>query len=411
MIIALAQLGYPIIFFIVFGDVSGSLIEKAIGAGTFFSTRWFTHILLAVAMLYLILKKEIQQLKYANIFLFCIVSVFLIIFFAHYLTSDPQPERPMNLAKSKVSLQFFASLPTLISAYGFNPAFFAAYTSLKNRTGKNIMMSGGMAIITVFIVYVLASLIASRLYGEDIATNLLINISNESGVIPVVLQIIFLVIAVCHIPMIFFFGKESILIIFDEMTRKSYSQPSNKENTTCQQDKAEVENEKASEEINPDLEAPEYPVVKDEEERDESLEKPEENQEDLVSSQPKNTLPSSSKSVPHQNSNDNANVIDENSSNSEVTFIPNPKEYLSMKPIYYYTLTLGCYLLVVLLSIVVGNVQIIFGMIGATASSWGCFAGPGSFYIISVHKKKVAFSGFKSIILYISAWIFMLIGV
>lgn len=70
VLIGLAQLGYPIIFFIVFGDVSNSLIEKMIGEKTFFSTRWFTHPMLAVCMLYLIIKKEIHQLKYAGIVLF-----------------------------------------------------------------------------------------------------------------------------------------------------------------------------------------------------------------------------------------------------------------------------------------------------------------------------------------------------
>jgi len=58
-LIALSQLGFPIIFFIVFGDVAGTLIEKVNTSGiSFWSSRWFTHSLLAIVILYLVLKKK-----------------------------------------------------------------------------------------------------------------------------------------------------------------------------------------------------------------------------------------------------------------------------------------------------------------------------------------------------------------
>ena len=57
--IAIGQLGFPIIFFIVFGDVAGGLIEKVNTSGiSFWSSRWFTHTILAIAMFYLVLKKK-----------------------------------------------------------------------------------------------------------------------------------------------------------------------------------------------------------------------------------------------------------------------------------------------------------------------------------------------------------------
>ena len=54
LVIALAQLGFPIIFFIVFGDVFGDLIERAgVRKDSFFVTRWFTQSFLGVILLYL----------------------------------------------------------------------------------------------------------------------------------------------------------------------------------------------------------------------------------------------------------------------------------------------------------------------------------------------------------------------
>lgn len=67
ILIALAQLGFPIIFFIVFGDVAGGLIERVNEGSSFWSSRLFTHSLLGILLLYLILQKEIQRLKYAGL--------------------------------------------------------------------------------------------------------------------------------------------------------------------------------------------------------------------------------------------------------------------------------------------------------------------------------------------------------
>ena len=147
IVIALAQLGYPIIFFIVYGTVADALISKAIGSGTFFSTKWFTHSLLAVLMLYLILKKELASLKYANIFLFFVVSFFVFFLLVHLLASGTAPEQHIVLDESHVNVTFISVFPTLFSSYGFNPAFFGAYASLKIKSHKNVMSSGLMAII------------------------------------------------------------------------------------------------------------------------------------------------------------------------------------------------------------------------------------------------------------------------
>lgn len=67
-LIALAQLGFPIIFLIVFGDVAGNLLQR-LGAdeNSFWVSRWFTQTLLGVLLFYLILKKEIHNLKYTGL--------------------------------------------------------------------------------------------------------------------------------------------------------------------------------------------------------------------------------------------------------------------------------------------------------------------------------------------------------
>ena len=59
-----------------------------------------------------------------------------------------------------------------------------------------------------------------------------------------------------------------------------------------------------------------------------------------------------------------------------------------MKPLYYYLVTVICYLVVLFLSITVSDVTIFFGIFGSTTGSFILWIGPGSFYIAGVHKEK-----------------------
>ena len=71
-------------------------------------------------------------------------------------------------------------------------------------------------------------IIAFELFGQGVDSNMLKNIAEESGVLPLILQSIFMIVAVMHIPIIFFIGKESILIVFDQLTRGSYTKGTQK---------------------------------------------------------------------------------------------------------------------------------------------------------------------------------------
>ena len=221
---ALTQLGFPIIFFIVFGDVAGGLIEKVNSSGiSFWSSRWFTHTILAAAIFYLVLKKEIHQLKYAGFGLILLIWIFIILFFIHYLTSNPHPSPQADLVETKLGIKFLSLLPTLATSYAIHPSFFTAFLSLKYKTTKNGTKTSMISIGILFTVYTISPLISYGLYGANIKSNMLKNVVEDTGVLPVILWFIYMMIAVIHIPIIFFIGKEAVLIFFDEATRRSYS--------------------------------------------------------------------------------------------------------------------------------------------------------------------------------------------
>lgn len=221
ILIYLAQWGYAIIFFIVFGDVSGSLFEDIFGKDTFLSSRWITHTLLAVLMSVLAFKKEIHQLKHATFVLLAIVGAFLILLFVHFMTSDPQVEEHVDLLDFTPNVATFAFLPAMMSWFGFVPAFFQAHGSLKKPTIANGMKAAIEVTLFCFFIYNVVAIIAFRLYGHDIKSNMLLNIGDESGALPIILKVLFLIIAFMHIPIIFFVAKESVLIVFFNMIKKS----------------------------------------------------------------------------------------------------------------------------------------------------------------------------------------------
>ena len=188
---------------------------------------------------------------------------------------------------------------------------------------------------------------------------------------PVVLGVIFLLVSSMGIPTIFFVGKEAVLLIFDEITRGTSTK----------------QNEIIRASINANL-------IRNTLEEDRSL-------------------LSSNQNLANEYKNDrNFSHLElvENNTNMNIVKMVNPKEYLNMKPVYYYTLTIICHLVVVLLSITVGEVSIFYGIVGSTTGSFVTFIGPGSFYIIAVHKNNIQLTTYFQKFAYVAGWIYTIFG-
>ena len=76
--------------------------------------------------------------------------------------------------------------------------------------------------------YLVLALVGVYMFGSEIESSFLTNVALEcSGdTCPwpsILLRFIFLVVLACHIPFIFFSGKEGMLIIIDELDRRTVS--------------------------------------------------------------------------------------------------------------------------------------------------------------------------------------------
>ena len=275
-------------------------------------------------------------------------------------------------------------------------------------------------------------MLSFELYGEDVKSNLLLNVSEEHSVLPTILQFLFIAIAVVHIPLIFFAGKEAVLIIFDEITRKSYSQPlkvdSMKDNISVTENKIfdsrsihgqekSIEFKSRNSQINSERNIEKSDDGEDEKEDNEEhiQDMPVPESEMFRGEQSsENCLRSNNikeKLVLDQSKDANQRTASATASDPVVVFKPNPKEYLNMKPLYYYLVTIILYFVVVLLSIVVGDVKIFFGIIGSSTGCFVTFFAPGSFYLISLHKTNSKIKSKCEMALYVLAYVYAVVGV
>jgi hypothetical protein len=93
--------------------------------------------------------------------------------------------------------------------------------------------SFGYASVLVTFLYITLSVISLYTFGSSVGngdtSTILHNLGNEcsnNSTCPwesTVLRFMFLIVLACHIPFAFFSGKESLLIVIDEIDRKSIS--------------------------------------------------------------------------------------------------------------------------------------------------------------------------------------------
>jgi len=117
----------------------------------------------------------------------------------------------------------------IFTACNFNVNLFPIHSNQKDKSFKG---SVKIITITMFLVqgiYVLVSVSTIFMYGSNLADNVLQNIGQSYPATAkvfwesYVMQGLFLVILACHIPYLFFSGKEALLIMVDEIMRRSIS--------------------------------------------------------------------------------------------------------------------------------------------------------------------------------------------
>lgn len=111
-----------------------------------------------------------------------------------------------------------------ITAYGFQQNLFPTVRSLKKPSKENALLSVFNALLLAMIIYIILSVLSLYTFGSQVRPDIMDNVGDGKHVWEsVTLRVAFFIVIICHIPFVFFSSKEALLIIIDELDRKSIS--------------------------------------------------------------------------------------------------------------------------------------------------------------------------------------------
>jgi len=122
------------------------------------------------------------------------------------------------------------SVSTTLVAYTFLNNLFPIFSGLKNKNNNEMSKTTAYSLGLVFTIYTFLSIVCLMIFGKSCnqGTDMMNSVNQELLLHPerkeaFFLQILFMIVLACHIPFIFFSGKEALCIIVDEIDRRSVS--------------------------------------------------------------------------------------------------------------------------------------------------------------------------------------------
>jgi amino acid permease len=229
------SIGLMMIYFIVFSETMGQLVgsfwDKNLGEA------WYadkpTYVIgLGILLIPVVIKKELAELEWLATLLFCSIALFVLIT-GYMLCFDDRFLDPVlseqDIWRPKMSWNTVSAICTTLVAYSYQQNVFPIYSSLKNKSKAGYMTASTLGLFVTTGIYMAVSFISIMLFGKSIQSSVLLNIGEartpSGGTFweSYVVQVAFCVVLVCHVPFVFFAGKEGLCIIVDECMRKSIS--------------------------------------------------------------------------------------------------------------------------------------------------------------------------------------------
>ena len=229
--------GLCMLYFIVFGDTFATFIASLVGE-TLWSV-WYTHryiysLPLAVLLLPVVLKKELAEFAWISYVLFVSLGLFVVtnfielVFDKHFEAEGVSTE----ILKPKIHWSTISALSAVMVAYSYQQNVMPIYSELRNKTNEEYkkVSLGGLPLTGS--IYVMVGIICSLMFGDKLQSSILLNLGEatwerngetHSFWEAWICQVSFCIVLCCHVPFIFFSAKEAVLIMVDELQRKSIS--------------------------------------------------------------------------------------------------------------------------------------------------------------------------------------------
>ena len=248
-IIIFNSFGLMMVYFIVFGDTLRSVAmdfsDGRITGDDFLGKRMAYVIFLAAALTPLVLKKQLNEISILSVLLFVAIFSFIILTiiqlsrhgipaFNHDFEDQPVKFFYADYWKPKLEVDAIKAFSIIIVAFSCQQNLFPIYAELRTQTNHECAKSFGIASVLVGSLYVVLGSISVYMFGSDVHSSILEDVADECSINPITgahqcpwesitLRMMFLIVVGCHVPFIFFSGKEGMLISIDEIDRRSVS--------------------------------------------------------------------------------------------------------------------------------------------------------------------------------------------
>lgn len=118
-----------------------------------------------------------------------------------------------------------SALSVTMLAYSYQQNVFPIYSELKTKTNEEYCKVSKGALPLTGVIYLCVGVICTMMFGSTLKSSVLLNIGevkwntdpNKSFWEAYICQVSFMIVLMCHIPFIFFSGKEAALIVVDEI--------------------------------------------------------------------------------------------------------------------------------------------------------------------------------------------------
>ena len=119
-------------------------------------------------------------------------------------------------------------LSIILVSYSCQQNLFPIFSELAVKTNTECTKAFSLATGMVGSLYVVLAILSIYMFGSGVHSSILEDVAlecegDECPWESIVLRFLFLIVVACHIPFIFFSGKEGVLIIIDEISRRSIS--------------------------------------------------------------------------------------------------------------------------------------------------------------------------------------------
>lgn len=125
----------------------------------------------------------------------------------------------------KLDRQFFTAVAVFMTAYSFQFNLFPVIASMKTKSNGAGIKAVVIALAMAMTIYCALSILSIYTFGSMLKPDLIDNVGEETAHEweSITLRVAFAIVIICHIPYVFFSGKESFLILVDEWDRRSIS--------------------------------------------------------------------------------------------------------------------------------------------------------------------------------------------